>query len=130
MRAWLLATRGFERWARRERIARSALVEAVDEIRSGLVDARLGAGLIKKRVARPGQGKSGGMRTLLACNFRDRWVFLYGFAKNERENIDERELDALKQLAATLLKMDASLIEEAILEGRLVEISDGKSSTS
>ena len=74
---------------------------------AGLVDADLGGGLFKKRVARPGQGKSGGFRTLVATNRGDRWVFAFGFPKNERSNIDKDEEEALKKLATHLLSLTA-----------------------
>jgi hypothetical protein len=54
----------------------------------GLYDAELGGGLFKKRIARPGQGKRGGYRTLIASNKGDKWFFVFGFPKNERSNID------------------------------------------
>ena len=66
---------------------------------AGLHDADLGGGLLKKRIAKPGQGKSGGFRTLVATNKGDRWVFVFGFSKNERSNIDKDEEQALKTLA-------------------------------
>jgi hypothetical protein len=78
--------KGFARFQRRERIADAALVKALADIAAGLVDADLGGGLIKQRVARPGQGKSGGYRTLLAYRRGERAVFLYGFAKSGRAN--------------------------------------------
>jgi hypothetical protein len=58
-----------------------------------LVDANLGGGLIKQRVARPGQGRRGGFRNLMAYRAGAHTVFLYGFAKNERDNIGPDELD-------------------------------------
>jgi hypothetical protein len=64
-----------------------------------LVDADLGGNLIKQRVARSGRGRSGGYRTVVAFRASQRSVFLYGFAKSERDNIDDRELADLKKLA-------------------------------
>lgn len=107
-----------------------ALREAVSEIESGLVDARLGSRLYKKRVARPGGGKSAGTRTLVAGNFRDRWIFLYGFAKSERDNVDEQELRALKRIADVLLKMELSVLDDAIDSGQLLEVPDGQPQAS
>jgi len=79
-------TKGLARFARRERIADVSLAEAIDRADRGLIDADLGGGLIKQRVARQGQGRSGGYRTIVAYRTKDRAVFLYAFAKNEREN--------------------------------------------
>jgi hypothetical protein len=92
------------------------------EIRQGLVDADLGGGIIKKRIALPGHGKRGSTRTLLATNRNDRWIFVYGFEKNERANISETELDALKFLADDLLALTEKQISEAVDKGSLLEV--------
>lgn len=84
----IFKTKWLRRYARRERIADHRLREAIERAESGLVDADLGGGVIKQRVARDGQGRSGGYRMLIAYRAGDRAVFLYGFAKRERENID------------------------------------------
>ena len=94
-------------------------------MQQGLIDARLGGGVVKKRVARAGQGKRGGYRTILATNLVDRWYFMFGFAKNERDNIEDDELRMLKRLAAVLLDMDDTHIERAVSYGELEEIFDG-----
>ena len=93
----IFAVKTFTRFQRRERIAERALVRAIARAENGLVDADLGGGIVKLRVARKGEGKSGGYRTIVAYRRGDRAVFLYGFAKNERDNIDDRELDDLKK---------------------------------
>lgn len=84
-------TRHFNRWARKADLPDKALFRAVIEIRQGLVDADLGGGIIKKRIALPGHGKRGSTRTLLATNRNYRWVFVYGFEKNERANISNQQ---------------------------------------
>ena len=73
-------TRWFERWARKQGLNNLSLCLAVREMMEGLYEADLGGGLVKKRVARTGQGKSGGFRTLVATNRGDRWIFVFGFA--------------------------------------------------
>ena len=118
-------TRAFARWARKEGVTDRALLVAVTEMESGLVDARLGGGLFKKRVALPGGGKSGGARTIVAGNFRDRWIFLYGFAKNERGNIDQKEERDLKRIGGALLKLDWAALGQVIESGKLLEVKDG-----
>ena len=77
---------------------------------------------MKKRIALPGKGKRGSTRTLLATNRDDRWFFVFGFEKNERENISENELATLKKLAKDLLGLTATQITVAIREGSLVEV--------
>jgi hypothetical protein len=67
---------------------------------------------------------------LLAADFRDRWVFLYGFAKSERENIDEKNLRDLRQLARTYSSMSEAAARRLIDAGVLMEVSDGEPETS
>lgn len=115
-------TRWFDRWARKEGLADSSLCRAVQEMASGLFEADLGGGLLKKRIARPGRGKSGGYRTLVATNRGNRWVFVFGFPKNERSNIDRDEEEALKKLAAHLLSLTATAMGKAERNGELMEV--------
>ena len=115
-------TRHFARWARKIGLNDSLLESAVLEIRRGLLEADLGGGIVKKRMALPGRGKRGSTRTLLATNRDDRWFFVFGFEKNERENISEIELLTLKKLAKDLLGLTAAQIIAAIGEGSLVEV--------
>ena len=104
-----------------------ALLFAVSEVIKGLIDADLGGGVLKKRVALPGKGKSGGARTLLATNRNDRWIFVFGFEKKERANISAKELEALKMLAGDLLALSPAQINEAFENGALLEVLDEKS---
>jgi hypothetical protein len=115
-------TRWFDRWARKEGLAASSLCRAVQEMASGLFEADLGGGLLKKRIPRPGQGKSGGFRTLVATNKGNRWVFVFGFSKNERGNIDRDEEEALKRLAAHVLSLSAQALDKAQGAGELLEV--------
>jgi len=89
---------------------------------SGLIDARLGGHVIKKRVALPGRGKRGGSRTLVVYQQADKAFFVYGFAKNERANISDKELKALKLLAAELLGYTKPVLVKAIKAGELIEV--------
>ena len=115
-------TRWFERWARKEGLAMSSLCAAVQEMTAGLIDADLGGGLVKKRIGRLGQGKSGGYRTLVATNKGNRWVFVFGFPKNARSNIDKDEAEALKKLAAHLLSLTPQALGNAASAGELMEV--------
>jgi hypothetical protein len=119
-------TRTFARWMKREGLADRDLRSALTEMQNGLVDARLGGGLVKKRIARAGQGKSGGYRVLVATHFGERWVFMFGFAKNERDNLDDDELKLMKRLAATLLSMNENDLRTGLAVGELLEIKHGK----
>ena len=115
-------TRNFARWARKTGLTDSLLETAVLEIYRGLLGADLGGGIVKKRIALPGRGKRGSTRTLLATNRDDRWFFVFGFGKNERENISELELATLKKLAKDLLGLSDTQIAVAVGEGSLVEV--------
>ena len=89
-----------------------------------MVDADLGGGIIKQRIAREGQGRSGGYRTLLAFPSKDRAIFIYGFAKSERDNIEDDELTTLQEIAAGWLAADAKRIENAIANKILQEVQN------
>ena len=115
-------TRRFTRWMSKTDLSVKALCKAVEEMEQGLIDANLGGGIIKKRVALPGRGKRGSTRTLVATNNADRWFFLFGFEKNERDNISAKELSALKSLAADLLQMGATQLDAAVAVRTLQEI--------
>jgi hypothetical protein len=118
--------KGFARFQRSERILDSALVETILAAERGLVNADLGGGLIKQRVARPGQGKSGGFRTLIAYRRGERAVFLFGFAKNERANIDDDELGEWRHIGRLYLALDERRIEAAITAQELMEVRYGE----
>lgn len=115
-------TRWFSRWARKQGLAAPSLCTAVQEMMHGLVDADLGGGLVKKRVGRPRQGKSGGYRTLVATNKDSRWVFVFGFSKNKRSNIDKDETEALRKLAGHLLSLTGQALAKAQRAGELLEV--------
>jgi hypothetical protein len=87
-----------------------------------MIDGDLGGGLIKQRVARPGQGRSRGYRTLIAYRSGDCAVFLYAFAKSERENIEDDELASLREIAAASLKADGAALQRQVSEGLAMEV--------
>jgi hypothetical protein len=115
-------TKGFARFVRQERIADGSLREAILRAEHGLVDANLGGGLIKQRVARKGQGRSGGYRMIVAYRVMDRALFLYAFAKNERQNIGQDELTELRKIGQNWLNAPEQTIEEALEDGDLQEV--------
>ncbi len=116
--------KGFARFQRKERISDATLRKAVVSVEAGLVDADLGGGLVKQRLARAGQGKSGGYRTVLAIRQGDRAVFLYGFAKSERSNIDYDELEEFRRLARGFLGLTAQQIATLIADNELMEVTN------
>jgi hypothetical protein len=119
----VFTTKVFARFARKERLDDRQLCEAIARAERGLVDADLGGNLIKQRVARSGRGRSGGYRTVVAFRASQRSVFLYGFAKSERDNIDDRELADLKKLARHYLGYSDAEIAMALQQTELREVT-------
>lgn len=122
----IFKTKWLARFARRQGISDASLTEAIERAGRGSIDADLGGGIIKQRVARRGQGRSGGYRMLIAFRAETRAVFLYAFAKNERENIGPEELLSLREIGTIWLAADARRIARAIEEGVLQELTDGE----
>lgn len=112
----------FARWQAGERLPDDALCKAVREMEDGLIDADLGGFLYKKRVARPGAGKSGGYRTVLSARIGDRYVFLHGFAKNNKGNITQDEKKALQFAGKVFLDLSAADLRKALQAGVLIEV--------
>jgi hypothetical protein len=121
----VFVTKSFRRFQRKERIADAALCEAVRRAERGLVDADLGHGLIKQRVARPGEGRRGGFRTVIAYRAGDRAVFLFGFAKSDQANLSREDERDLKDYGALLLALDAGGISKMITGQELTEVRCG-----
>ncbi len=119
----IFKNKAFSRFARKADLDDEALCQAIDAAERGLVDADLGGGVIKQRIARRGQGKSGGFRVVILFKTGDRAFFVYGFAKNERDNIDDDELAAMRMLATEMLGYDGKAIETALAAGALSEVT-------
>ncbi|HGM7313356.1 TPA: type II toxin-antitoxin system RelE/ParE family toxin [Stenotrophomonas maltophilia] len=81
-------TRSFNRSTRRSSLTDRALCRAVVEMRQGLIDADIGGGLLKKRVALPGRGKRGSARVIVATKVGRYWFFLFCYEKNARATIN------------------------------------------
>ena len=118
----ILKTRTFNRWLRKTLLTDAALLKAIDEMEQGLVDADLGGNIYKKRVALPGRGKSGSTRTLIATNRQDRWFFMFGFEKNDKENITQAELAYLQEVAQIFLGYSNDELQLAIDKGEFLEV--------
>ncbi|HFC7289474.1 TPA: type II toxin-antitoxin system RelE/ParE family toxin [Neisseria meningitidis] len=110
------------KFAKKHKISDSELLEAVERADNGLIDADLGGGVIKQRIARQGQGRSGGYRSLIFFRYGERAFFMTAFAKNDRENITDKELAELKKAAAIILAMTETDIEQAKSNGTFTEI--------
>ena len=118
----ILKTRTFNRWLRKTLLTDTALLKAIDEMEQGLVDADLGGNVYKKRVALPGRGKSGSTRTLIATNRQNRWFFMFGFEKNDKENITQAELAYLQDVAQIFLGYSNDELQLAIDKGEFLEV--------
>ncbi len=118
----VLKRKDFARWQVSEKLSDAALCKAVKEMESGLIDALLGGFLYKKRVARPGGGKSGGYRTLLSAWIGDRYVFLHGFPKNDKASITQEEKKALQYAGKVLLTLSTENLAKALQAGVLLEV--------
>ncbi|HHX2524501.1 type II toxin-antitoxin system RelE/ParE family toxin [Neisseria sp. HMSC064D07] len=110
------------KFAKKHKISDSELIEAVERAGKGVIDADLGGGVIKQRIARQGQGRSGGYRSLIFFRRGERAFFMTAFAKNDRENITNKELAELKKAAAIILAMTETDIEQAKANGTFTEI--------
>ena len=115
-------TREFGRFSRKERIGDDQLCEAIERAANGLVDADLGGGVIKQRIARHGQGRSGGYRSIIAFRSSKRGVFMYGFAKSGKANLSDKELVIYKRLALILLGASNADLAHMLATGELIEV--------
>ena len=113
----------FHKFARKEKISDAMLCEAVEPAERGQIDADLGAGLIKQRVARPGAGKSGGFRTLVFFRAETRAVFAFGFAKSDMANLDDAEEAYLKKAAKLVLGFADAQMDAEVAAGRMFEVN-------
>jgi hypothetical protein len=112
----------FDGWAKSEGIADEKLSKAAAEVEKGLINARLGGFLIKKRVGAPGRGKRGGYRTIIAHRQGDRLIFLHGFCKNEQDNISKKEKEALHKIGDQYMEFSDAKMSELVSEGLIIEI--------
>lgn len=115
-------TKWFTRFASKEDIDDTKLVETVQMIESGLVDADYGGGLIKQRIARDGGGKSGGYRSAVAFRSESRSIFLFAFPKSSQENLTIVEKREYKKAAVLYLGMTDKQIQKAKDNGVLIEV--------
>ncbi len=122
----IFKTKAFARFARKERIDDAALWQAIADAGSGLVDADLGGGVIKQRIARKGQGKRSGYRAMVLYRAAHRAVFVSGFAKKDRDNISDRELAALRESAVEVLTWSEGQVARLLAAGAWVEIEKPK----
>ncbi len=122
VRLAIYKTKPFARFARKARIGDSDLWETARLANSGLIDVDLGGGVIKQRIARFGEGRSGGSRSIILFRFKSRAVFVYGFEKKDQDNIKAGELEAFRELADVILGYSDAEISKRVADGALIEL--------
>ena len=118
----IFKTKPFTRFVNNEGIDDAALCDTIQRVENGLVDADLGGNVIKQRIARKGQGRSGGFRSIILFRQGERSFFVYGFAKNDRENIRKDELKAFRLLASEMLSLDKDGLRAAMANETITEV--------
>ncbi len=121
-----LKTKWFSKWASKNKLSSKSLCEAIKNVENELSSVDLGANLFKVRVAREGSGKRSGFRTLLVYRENDRAIFLYGFAKNEQENINGSELAEFKEVGKNLLSLTEVQLQIVVENEELFKIEELK----
>lgn len=127
-RIQIFASRWFAKFAAKEKISDAVLVEAVARAGQGLIDADLGMGLIKQRIARAGGGRSGGYRSILIFRAGERAVFVFAFAKSAKANLDAAELKVYRKAAGIMLALTDAQIETEVNAGRLIKVTHDEQS--
>ena len=123
----IFKSRWFVRFTKKEKITDRQLISAISDIEAGTIDANYGGGVIKQRIARTGEGKSGGYRSIIFYLKGDKAFFVYGFSKKDQDNISKDEEAYFKKLAKVTLKMTDIDISAVLEEGTYVEIkTDGE----
>lgn len=113
----------FARFARKEKIPVSALIDAIERANKGQIDADLGGGVIKQRIARPYEGKSKGYRSIILFRKDERAFFVYGFPKSELGNIREDEEEQFKKMARHVLALTDAQLSGFIANGQFEEVT-------
>jgi hypothetical protein len=120
----IFLSRGFQRFARQEGIEHGVLYEAVERAEKGQIDADLGGGVIKQRIARPGQGRSKGSRTIVLYRRETKAFFIYGFAKSRQANVDKDEEERFKEAAKYVLALTEKQLDKLLERGDFGELKE------
>jgi len=112
----------FDRFAGKNEITDDLLREAIARAEKGLIDADLGGGVLKQRIAREGQGKSGGYRTVIFYRKGERAFFMFGFAKSDQDNLPKKEQEEYRDAAKSYLVLTEKQISEMLKNGSLIEV--------
>lgn len=117
-------TAWFVRFARKEGISDASLRDAIDRAEQGVVDADLGGGVIKQRIARAGEGKSGGWRSIVLFRRHGKAFFVFGFAKNTQANIRTDELEQFKKMAKHVLALSDQQVADLVAKKQFEEVAN------
>ena len=113
----------FTRFASKEGIQDNELKDIVNNVlETGQADADLGGGVYKVRIARHGEGKSGGYRVIVFFKSGERTFFRYGYAKSTLDNINKGELKVMKRQAKKYFAQSDEQIKIQLMNGTLLEI--------
>ena len=118
----IFKSRWFQRFAKKEGIADAVLRDAADRADKGQIDADLGGEVIKQRIARPGEGRSKGYRTIILFRRGAKAFFVYGFSKSQRANIDDDEEKQFKEAAKHVLALTEKQLSELLKRGDFMEV--------
>jgi len=122
----IFKTRLFAKWAKKEKLFDDALNQAVSEMEQGLIDANLGGHVYKKRVAQKGRGKRGSTRTILVYRSSSNAFFIFGYSKNEKDNVSDDELKQAKAFAKELLSYSETQLNTLVETGKLIEVEHAR----
>jgi hypothetical protein len=115
----------FSRFADNEGITDNELLGILEQLEAKQADANLGGDVYKVRIARQGEGKSGGHRVIVYFRNEFRTFFVYGFSKSDRDNISTKELKAFKDDAKERFLLTDKQIEAHLRNRIFIEINKG-----
>ncbi|MEE9336639.1 MAG: type II toxin-antitoxin system RelE/ParE family toxin [Methylococcaceae bacterium] len=119
-----LSTKWFKKWSKKVGLTNQYLLEAIKNLEDGLSTTDIGSHLFKVRVKREHSGKSSGFRTIIIYQKNDKAIFLYGFGKNEKSNIDKAELQYFKKLGNDLLALNLAQLEQFLEQKVLFDLEE------
>ena len=117
-----LSIKWFKKWSKKANLTNQDLLEALKNLEDGLSTTDIGSHLFKVRVKREHSGKSSGFRTIIVYQENDKAIFLYGFGKNEKQNIDKTELQYFKKLGNDLLALNSKQLKQFVEQEILFDL--------
>jgi hypothetical protein len=114
--------RAFVKSCKKLSITDAMLLKAADEIYRGIHDGELGSHLFKKRLARLNAGKRSGFRVLYVHHVANHIFFVFGYQKNDMENVSKEELDDFKALSSKLSNLNDEQLNQLIVANSFIEV--------